>query len=146
MSHQSAERGFTLIELTIVLAIIGLLVAVAIPNFMRLQAKARQSEAKVLLGAIAAREMQYKLESGAFMSCPPNPVAPGKDWDKSMAEWNRIGFAASGPVLYQYWVEADDAGFMVHAKANLDRDATLDTWSMSSKDLRLKNDVNDVSD
>lgn len=46
------KRGFTLVELMIVVAIIGILSAIAIPNFIRFQARSKQSEAKTNLKAI----------------------------------------------------------------------------------------------
>ena len=52
-------KGFTLIELMIVVAIIGTLAAVAIPNFMKFQARAKQSEAKANLKAAYTAEKAY---------------------------------------------------------------------------------------
>ena len=43
---ESKEKGFTLVELMVVVAIIGLLSAVAIPNFQKYQARSKTSEAK----------------------------------------------------------------------------------------------------
>lgn len=59
------KKGFTLIELMIVVAIIGILAAIAIPNFIKFQAKAKQSEANAQLKAIfSAQKASFPLIGG----------------------------------------------------------------------------------
>jgi type IV pilus assembly protein PilA len=52
MTRRRPQSGFTLIELMIVVAIIGILAAIAIPSFQRFQARARQSEVNVNLKSL----------------------------------------------------------------------------------------------
>jgi type IV pilus assembly protein PilA len=59
--------GFTLLELMIVVAIIGILVALAAPNFAKYQARSRQSEAKLALGTIYTGEKSFFGEHSAFI-------------------------------------------------------------------------------
>ena len=52
------DRGFTLLELIIVVVVIGILASLALPNYMRVTERARAAEAKSILGAI--RSSQYR--------------------------------------------------------------------------------------
>jgi type IV pilus assembly protein PilA len=61
------QEGFTLIELMIVVAIIGILAAIAIPNFLQYQLKSRQSEAKTNLQAIKTSEVSFQAERGCYV-------------------------------------------------------------------------------
>ena len=64
------QEGFTLIELMIVVAIIGILAAIAIPNFLQYQMKSKQSEAKVNLNAIKTSEISFQAEKGCYLGVP----------------------------------------------------------------------------
>lgn len=61
------NKGFSLVELMIVVAIIGILAAVAIPNFQRFQRKARQSEARSLLSGLYTATSSARSEWGVYI-------------------------------------------------------------------------------
>ena len=62
----SFGKGFTLIELMIVIAIIGILAAIAIPNFVKFQCRSKQSEARSSLKAIYTAEEAYRAEYDTY--------------------------------------------------------------------------------
>lgn len=64
-----SESGFTLVELMVVVAIIGILSAIAVPNFKKYQAKSKQSEAKIQLAALYQTEISAQADYNTFASC-----------------------------------------------------------------------------
>lgn len=63
------SEGFTLVELMVVVAIIGILSAVAIPNFKKYQAKSKQSEAKIQLAALYTAEVAANSDYDTYATC-----------------------------------------------------------------------------
>ncbi len=63
------QSGFTLVELMVVVAIIGLLSAVAIPNFQKYQARSKTSEAKLQLAAIYTAEASFYSDFSIYHNC-----------------------------------------------------------------------------
>ncbi len=164
------QRGFTLIELMIVVAIIGILAAIAFPNFLSYQARSRQSEAKVNLGGIFVSQSAYFGEQSVY------------------GNFSQIGFAlASASNRYTYRsggaapeggpstntvnvdmispgggrvptpenkakpainspVTSTTPGFIATATANIDADASIDQWHVDERKSNLQEaDTNDVS-
>ena len=147
LSKLRSKKGFTLIELMIVVAIIGILAAIAIPNFLRFQAKSKQSEAKTNLGGIFTAEISYFGEHNFF------------------GNFAQIAWSPTGTTRYTYWSgdytgpvaalggltsPSDNAGnqtpytaqttpvrtdnvFTIPADGNIDNDGTVDEWTINDQ-------------
>jgi len=134
----SCSAGFTLIELMIVVAIIGVLAGVAIPNFLRFQQKSKTTEAKVNLKGIRAIEEARYAQTGSYVSAAPAPTSlPGRQKAAfSSVDFDALGWSPMGTVYFSYAVTltADGTGYIAEAAADLDEDGTTQNWAYSQPD------------
>jgi len=124
----------------IVVAIIGILAAIAIPNFLRFQLKSKSSEGKVNIAAIRTAEASYLAEFGLYVSAPTAPVAfPGSSKIPFVEaapavqnSFNTLGWAPEGQVFFQYAVATNPAlpgaSYTATATADIDSDGVFQQW------------------
>ena len=117
-------RGYTQIELSVVVVVVGILAVLAIVGYRRYTATARSAEAKQVTGGIRMAQEAYKTEKGVYAAVSANdtsyyPAAsPGKfvtTWGAPCTNcasgdpdgWKKIAVNPGAPVMFGYATVAD---------------------------------------
>ena len=149
-------KGFTLIELMIVMAIIGVIASIALPLLNRLQLRSRAAEGKVNLAAIYTAEEAYLAEFSRYVAIASTPQARGvigfAGLGNEKAPWLPcpnpvgagspghciLGWQPDGPTYYNYAVSLSAAAnsFVAAAESDIDADGLINYWGLEKPNLR----------
>ena len=125
-----------------VLAVLGLLVALAVPGYRSIVLRARAQEARGALEEIADAELRYFRDHGRFLACAPMPAGdPPRGttalFDARAPGWRELAFHMEGRVRYRYEVALDGKSFCAVARGDLNGDGKASTFTLRGDTMQL---------
>ncbi len=122
-----SSKGFTLIELMIVVVIIGILATMAIPRYFNVVTKNKQAEAKMILKQIYTNERTYRQQGSGYYI--PGAAASAA----SPTAFQQIWVSIMASSRYTYTIAGNANSFTATATSSiLDDDATVDVWTIDN--------------
>ncbi len=150
MSARRSPRGFTVVEILVAVATIGILTSVALPELGRAQLRARAAERRTIMVAIAQSVSDLTLNLGRL---PPGgitgnwnpagaPTTYKRRFDMAAPGWNQLALRVDGNTYYSYRFFVNPSGtnpvtgeaqptLDVYAAGDLDGDGSQSTKQIS---------------